>query len=238
MNYTPFNTTSGGFVDLTGQRFGRWLVAAPLGRYEGSSYWLCLCDCGREKPVTATNLRNGKSTSCGCGRRLLCQKLDKRIAIYPKVKAKQHRIKRPRKLVTTHGMSHEKVYRAWQKAKDRCFNPKNPFYSDYGGRGIIMDGVWAGSFEAFYAYMGEPPSPTHSLDRIDFNGNYEPGNCRWATPKEQSNNTRVCAKFEYQGQAYSITDLAEMSGIKRDTLRHRLQAGWSVERAVTEKVKT
>lgn len=135
----------------------------------------CVCRCGTPRSVNAMTLKRGKSVSCGCHRAAVLSALR-----------------------TTHGQSihrgrhgNTKEYRAWVNIKTRCYNPAGTDYHIYGGIGVTMCREWRRSFDAFFAYLGRAPSPAHSVDRIDPYGNYEPGNVRWATAKEQANNKRA-----------------------------------------------
>lgn len=152
----------------TGQRFGRLVVLKddPDRRY----YCLCRCDCGTVKSVRAGSLREGSIVSCGCRMRETGRENGR--------------------VMTTHGKTHTPEYRAWLQMRNRCYRPNHTGYKYWGGRGIVVCTRWKDSFEAFFADMGLKPSPKHSLDRINNDGNYEPNNCRWATPAEQVANRR------------------------------------------------
>ena len=200
----------GKVIDLTGQVFGRLTV---VRRVENSSYgaarWETYCECGKTVIAHAHNLRRGLSCSCGCQRT---------------------------ELHTKHGMYLTPEYKAWCSLTQRCGNPNDKRYANYGGRGISVSEDWL-VFENFYRDIGPRPSPKHSLDRKDNNGNYCKENCRWATRKEQNNNKRTCRVVEFDGRVMTIRQWAEHLGIGDSALRCRLSRGWPIERALTEKVK-
>jgi hypothetical protein len=154
---------------MIGQRHNRLTVVAPVleipaGR---TAKWLCRCDCGNKTVVERQKLLKGHTGSCGCLSRELTSK-------------------RARK----HGKWETSEWSTWSAMKKRCNAPTAINYHLYGGRGITVCQEWMNSFEAFFAHVGQKPSPSHSIDRIDNNGDYEPGNVRWATPKEQRANSR------------------------------------------------
>lgn len=126
-------------------------------------------------------------------------------------------------------------YSAWVAAKGRCYNPNNSEYPRYGGRGIQMAAEWVGSFEAFFAAMGYRPTPDHSLDRINTDGDYAPGNCRWATEIEQQRNKRNNRRYSFRGQDLTVGEISALTGVDAELIRARIEVhGYEVERAATQ----
>lgn len=138
-----------------------------------------------------------------------------------------------KKRLTTHGMRHTPEYKAWCDAISRCENPKDPRFEAYGSRGIYVCEEWRNSFQAFYEGVGNRPSKSHSIERVDNDKGYEPGNCRWATHREQSRNTTRTRLLSAGGQTQCLKDWADELGCAPHTITSRLERGWSVSEAVT-----
>lgn len=194
-------------IDLVGQRFGRLVVLKeeprPVSIKKLQRRFRCLCDCGNEKVICYGNLRTGIAKSCGC----------------------LHL-----ETVSIHGHASAETqtpeYRAWADMHNRCKNPNIRNYARYGGRGITVCERWD-NFETFLADLGKRPSKMHSLERIDNDAGYSPDNCRWATKKDQCNNTSRSCFLEYDGLRLTITQWAERLGVSRNTLHGRRRKGWT-----------
>lgn len=156
-------------VNLIGQRFGYLTVIERVANGKCNEVrWLCKCDCGNHTEVSSVNLKNGHCKSCGC-------------------------LKRNEPNYKTHGNSKHWLYSTWCNMKTRCYNPNSKDYNNYHNRGICVCDSWLKSFESFMEDVSKLPhygEPGYTLDRVNNNGNYEPDNVRWATAKEQANNTR------------------------------------------------
>lgn len=187
-----------------GDRFDRWTVLeqATDGRH---ATYLCRCDCGTVKAVRERGLRYGGSRSCGC------------LMLETARFGPKH---------GTHRQSTSPTYKSWASMKDRCTNPRNRNFYRYGGRGINICEKWLGGFEAFLDDMGERPAGS-SIDRIDNNGSYEPGNCRWATHKQQQNNRRDTVLIELDGERRSLVEWCEHFGVPYTAVRSRRWRGIS-----------
>ena len=213
-------------IDLTGQVYGRLTVIKRVDDYISPSgdrkvQWLCKCKCGKEVIVTGNNLKNGNSKSCGCYNRELLPKIN-----------------------STHNASNTRLYHIWTCMKDRCYNPKNKKYKDYGGRGIIICDEWINDFETFAnwaydnGYVENVSRGECTIDRIDVNGNYCQQNCRWVNQKVQTNNKRNNHYITYNGETHTVTEWNNILGYKKGVLSRRIFSGWSIEDAFTKPVKS
>lgn len=214
----------GQLIDLTGRNFGKLTVIKRVEDHIQKSgvpkaMWLCKCECGGERIVYGQALRAGKAIDCGCGNHERLSALSKKHA-------------------TTHGGSRTRLYRVWRIMRERCSCTYSKQYKQYGARGVRVCDEW-NDFEVFrrWAYKnGYDPEAKRgecTLDRIDVNGNYEPGNCRFVNMAAQCRNKRNNWMIAYNGKTQCMSDWAKELGIKRLTLRNRLVQGWSIERAFT-----
>lgn len=195
--------------DLTGQVFHRLTVVRISPVRGGVRKWECLCQCGNECVAKQQALLTGKQKSCGCYQREMRGKTQRK-----------------------HGATGTSLYKRWNHIKSRCLRPQDPAFKCYGGRGITICEEWARSYEAFAAHIGEPPSENHSIDRIDNNRGYEPGNVRWALPVDQCNNTRRNRVVEVDGQAMTVAQWSRVTGVSQCLIIYRLNAGWDARDAV------
>jgi hypothetical protein len=206
------------FQDISGRTFGLWHVIEYAGRREnGKTYWLCKCQCGREQEVAAHALRSGNSSGCSH-----CRNIKP-----PKCVKHGHAVR-------INGRETPE-YRTWQNMVQRCTNPKNASYHLYGGRGITICSRWTdpeAGFRNFLADMGHRP-PKTSIERIDGSLGYTPSNCKWAAQKEQARNINRNHKITFMGVTRCLSEWSELLNFNRETLRGRLQRGWTVEAALT-----
>lgn len=192
------------FIDITGQKFGRLEVKKHVGSdSSGNSLFECLCDCGKTSVVVGTNLRKGRTKSCGCGQ-----------GYY------------------THSGSRTPEYNTWHSMIQRCNNKNSPSFYKYGGKGIFVCESWL-KFENFIADIGSAPSVKHTLDRIDGTKGYSKENCRWATYAEQNRNTTRNRNYTFLDKTQCLRDWSTELGIAFSTLAGRFNRGLSVEEAFT-----
>lgn len=201
--YLPIKTQR----DLTGQQFAQLTVIKLLGKKpnQAAAFWLCRCSCGKLTPIHGSGLYRGAIQSCGC-------------------------LKSPNGVNTTRK---NPLYRTWVTMRQRCSNPNDPNYKNYGGRGIKVCTRWD-SFGYFFEDIGVRPGVGYSIDRIDSDGDYEPSNVRWATSKEQARNKKSLLRYSYQGRFLLICELAELPEcvVIEKTLGKRLRQGWDIEKAL------
>lgn len=197
--------------DITGKAFGKLVVLGEAPKREGSKArrWLVRCACGKEYDVGDSHL-GPRNFSTGC----------KDCSEGGRAKGAN----------TIHGQTGTRLYKIWEGIKVRCTNTKRDTAKDYIGRGIIMHPEWVESFEAFRDYIGPAPSDKHSVDRINNDGNYEPGNVRWATNKEQCRNRRTNRTINTPDGPMLVIEASEKYGIKFGNIMNRIRRGWPEER--------
>lgn len=198
-----------------GDRYGRLVIerelepALTVRGVIASRRLLCRCDCGKEHIVRMSNLKSGAVQSCGClGRELSSQR------------ARKHGGK----------VDPNTLYAIWRGIKVRCYNPDHEHFDLYGGRGIVMCDEWRDDYAAFEAAAGERPSVKHTIDRIDTNGHYQPGNIRWATMKQQNRNRRNNRLVVYAGVEMPLSEASERAGLIPETVADRIKKGWPESR--------
>lgn len=211
--------------NLVGKKFGRLTViersdSKVLPSGGKVTMWLCRCECGNTKSVPAYNLKIGKTKSCGC----LSAELSKKRAI-------------------THGATSnrkkERIYDIWRAMKERCYNPKNISYKNYGGRGICVCGEWLNDYSAFKSWaLSSGYADDLSIDRIDYQKDYSPENCRWASRKQQNNNTRHNTTIFAFGRSKTLSQWSEKTGLSADVISARIKKlGWPPEDALSKPIR-
>ncbi len=194
--------------DITGRQFGKLTAVAFSKEYrypngERGEEWLCQCSCGNQLTVLRKNLLNGNSTSCGCTR------IEKSVA-----------------RLTKHAGRHTRLYNTWCSMKSRCCSDTDQNYQDYGGRGITVCDAWLNDFDEFRRWaLSNGYDDNLTIDRIDVNRGYEPGNCRWTTRSVQANNRRNTIYITHNGETHTCAEWSKITGINYDTLHNRVMSG-------------
>ena len=199
----------GKLIDLTGQRFGRLTVIERAENkttgQKPKTMWVCRCECGKVTAVTGYALRRGMAVSCGC------------------------------KKIKHHFAHKERLYNIWKCMRQRCLNPNNPSYPHYGGKGVKICAEWMDYIVFRKWAMANGYTDELSIDCVDVSGDYCPENCRWVDDKTQMNNQTKNRKICYEGEHYTMSQLAELLGLSYSALQHRTERGWSIERIVNQK---
>ncbi len=202
------------FTDLT-------VIRQAVSNAKGEIRYECRCICGAIKPVAKHHLLSGAQVSCGCRKKRFPSHLKHGHTALATARTGRGR--------------GTKEYRAWAEAISRCSRTKNKSFKRYGGRNIRVCEEWRHSFEAFLNHIGPAPTREHELDRIDYDGHYEPGNVRWATIIQQANNRSNNHWITYQGKTQTMAEWARELGLNQGTLSSRLgRLGWPVEKALQD----
>lgn len=200
-------------AEILRSTFGRWTVLSYVGKSGHDHVFSCICSCGKTKEVIYGNLRKKKSLSCGC-----------------------YSNDFHRERLTTHGKSKMSEYTVLKGIVRRCTDPSQLGFKNYGGRGITVCDEWIGDggVEKFLAHVGKRPTMKHTIDRYPNNdGNYEPGNVRWATRKEQDRNKRNNHFYTHDGVSKTLADWADGAVCNKYAFRSIIKAGWPLELALS-----
>lgn len=203
----------GKYKNITGERFSKLVAIERIGvNIYRKSIWKCVCDCGNEVNISLGELLTGNTKSCGC------------------IRFKHG--------VTENSKGRSRLLHIWNGIIGRTSNPNNKDFVRYGGRGIKICNGWKKSFKKFYEWsLSNGYEENLSIDRIDNDRSYEPSNCRWATVETQSNNRRNNVFLSSNNESHTVTQWAKIVGINSETLRGRVNKGWSVNKILTKSVK-
>ena len=203
----------GRIVVRSGDRYGRLSIVREVeSPVKNRRYFLCKCDCGNEATIRLDNLRSGDVISCGCARREIGHVIHWKHGFSPSSE-------RP-----------SRIYKIWECMRQRCNNPNYTYYNRYGGRGIKVCPEWDSDFLSFKDWaFNNGYSDDLTIDRIDVNGNYNPSNCRWVNNKTQANNRRTNVLITYRGETHTMSEWADITGIKYWNIKQRYEVGLPLE---------
>ena len=208
---------------IEGQKYGKLTIIKEVSPIGSKRRILCKCDCGNIKEYSMDRVIHGRTQSCGCLRNemFLAHRNNNGTSVYPKEAIAS------------------KLYKIWNSMKCRCYTISSGAYFKYGAKGIRMCDEWKNDFMTFYNWaLANGYSDELTIDRIDYRGNYEPSNCRWADIRTQANNKSNVRKYEYNGELHTMTEWSEIMNINYGALWERLNVlGWSLEKALTTPVR-
>lgn len=196
---------------LSGSKFGKLQVLNQITKLNNVAYSECICDCGKTITILSSKILKGVFRSCGC-------------------------IHKSR-LLKRHGFTDDPTWRVWCGMIDRCTKSYRREYKYYGGRGITVCDRWRESFLNFLSDMGERPSLKHTIDRIDNDSEYSPGNCRWTTMYEQVQNRAVTRKILFNGQIKPLKVWCKELSLHFTSIDYRIRNGWDIDRALSTPVR-
>lgn len=208
------------YKDLLNQKFGKLTAKKFVGKNKQyDALWLCDCDCGNEKIVSAGKLQSGHTQSCGCFQRERTKEAHTKHSLYYNSEGKR-----------------SKLYHVWGSMKERCFNKNSKSYPDYGGRGVTICDEWLDytNFHKWAIQNGYKEGLT--IERDNNNLNYQPSNCRWIPKSDQSKNRSSVRYLEWNGVTRSVTEWSELTGIPSNVINQRIRRSWDINKSLTTKI--